>query len=103
MGFKAIVVDIKADWPELTTGMGFTTCASNTNPCLFCAVPKSQLKDHSLGVPLLPSLGKDAYEEEMRNHEKWIVIRSEDDHRKLRFRLKFMSKAKGRVLTHDVP
>eukprot|EP00959_Pyramimonas_sp_CCMP1952_P454458 9469938-Pyramimonas_sp.AAC.1 len=102
LGFRCVVVDIKADWPELTTGMGFPTQKSNASPCLFCKVSQKEFMEHSDHAPLTPIKQED-YEEECRKREKWVLVSNDTQFRAIKFRLEYKSRYRGRALTSDIP
>jgi hypothetical protein len=102
LGFTAVVIDWKGDWPELSSGMGLPSHASAHAPCMLCSCSKLQLRDHSLHNPLLP-FGANSYHDECLKHEMWICIENRDVHRKIRWGLEWRSKHRGRALSIDVP
>eukprot|EP00959_Pyramimonas_sp_CCMP1952_P239841 5012118-Pyramimonas_sp.AAC.1 len=99
--FYGIVIDIKADWPEMATGCGVPAHSSGHAPCLLCPWNAERILSHEVGERLEVH-PDDAYNRNCTSHEVWVFIPSADVHRKIRWKLEFKSSFRGRALVEDV-
>ena len=99
MKFKAIVIDICGDWKEFSASWGFPAWNSYF-PCFCCATDRVQMVDAHAVVRMRQD---EEYEEACKHNEIIVVVTSKELQEEIKFALLDDSKAKGRVLSHDIP
>ena len=97
-----MLVDLKADWPELSTGMGLPSHSSKHAPCMFCTLDQDHIRKHNPPLPL-PTHDAGYYSRECDRHEFTVHLASAEQYRKLRFRTEFKSTSRGRSVARDIP
>ena len=102
LGVCGIVLDCTGDWMEFAARYGLPTWTSTDSPCPFCDITKTMLCHHR--IPRDWTLhAQDRYNEECRRCEHFVVVSDADQHRDIRFRLKYAVKYRGRGLTESLP
>ena len=97
LGFRAILLQIRGDWLEMSASLGFASWMSRSSPCLFCFSTKDSLYDfanwgkdspvHRLATP-------DDYEEACKRCERTVVV-DRDKWRRIRGLLKYFKGKSG--------
>ena len=104
---RFLLVQIKADWMEFCSSLGFPSWSSVNAPCFLCGARKSQLFDFR-GVDLEsdPWGPKgNSYDNECSKSEIEVIVKSEADRQAILVTggLHTRKKPAGRVLANDVP
>ena len=104
----AIVVQIKGDWVELTSSVGFANWRTSDNPCFLCKCNDRtmyQMRGIAPGVCHWGSVTKADLQAEWARCEKVVVV-SAADHRRLRTSLAYdrsRDGSRGRTLVQNFP
>eukprot|EP00959_Pyramimonas_sp_CCMP1952_P112404 2350179-Pyramimonas_sp.AAC.1 len=83
LDWTAVLIDFKAGWPEMSTGMGFPAHGSGHAPRILCGQSHEEILVHNMDAVIPHAPG--AYEDECRQQEKWVLIDSPELHRDIRF------------------
>ena len=108
LGSRYLLCQIKADWSEQCSAMGFPTWSSVHAPCFLCACTKSTMYRFDAVTLVDDGWGKKAttYEAECSRHEMRITVATEDDRMMILteggLQTHKKKKLSGRVLKHDV-
>ena len=107
---RFLLCQVKADWMEFCSSLGFPSWSSVNAPCFLCAAKKSQLFDfRGVDIENDPWGPKgNSYDDECKQCEIEVIVASEDDRRAILdtgglHTRKKGKKLPGRVLTHDLP
>ncbi|CAK0815537.1 unnamed protein product [Prorocentrum cordatum] len=103
---RYVLCQIKADWAEFCTSLGFPAWSSFHCPCFMCACRKAKMFDFN-GITVENHNWGDRpldYEAACRNCEVEVHVEDEDTRRALLEHAKLKHKKKlGRVITQDAP
>ena len=102
---RAILIQIKSDFLEVVTSLGYALWNSVSWPCAWCSSDQDSLHVRHEGGPLdwpwdLTTI--ESYEEACARCEIWIRLRSMDDVLRLRANLGRKPTANGRALKVDL-
>jgi hypothetical protein len=110
MKSRFLLCQVKADWAEQCSALGFPTWSSFHSPCFLCDCTKKTMyrfEDVSLENSSW-NAKPNTYDEECAKHEVRVLVATESDRLKILtegglYSKKAKSKIFGRVLRHDIP
>ena len=99
MLFKAVVIDICGDWKEFSASWGFPAWNSYF-PCFCCSTDRKEMLNAQAVVRVRSD---EEYENTCRDSEIIIAVTSKELQEEIKFALLDDAKAKGRVVSKDIP